>query len=380
MTTDEGAGRVIDDRLRQLLIEQGFLHSHDGHILRSRSGSSMPWMFYSPAVALSNEGLTLMASALLDRLQGFRSTQLASYGVSALPLLGACVAAGAGRYTGLIVRREAKPYGARRQIDGPLDRKSPVVLIDDAISSGTAIRDGIQAVEAAGLVVEGVVAIVDFAAGVVEWLSAAGYRVATVFDVWRDLEMSNEPAPAPVESTAPGRSDRLPDGLPAAEVAKRVAHCYRSCGLIPRPPAQLDVEYPYTGGVFVSVRRRSDGIRLVRTGLSAPRAAEASSLADAVVWAACQACRSDAVAAVRDLTDVKFASRCLVRLNPFSHATSTLASRGRLREPWVISASLDSRCQIRRTTTTRSSNCVTRNGHFGAPNRLTCSAKPYIVR
>ena len=45
----------------------------------------MPWMFYSPAVALSNEGLTLMASALLDRLHGFRSRQLATYGVSALP-------------------------------------------------------------------------------------------------------------------------------------------------------------------------------------------------------------------------------------------------------------------------------------------------------
>ena len=205
------------------------------------------------------------------------------------------------------MRREAKPYGARRQIDGPLDRNSPVVLIDDAISSGTAIRDGIQAVEAAGLVVEGVVAIVDFAAGVVEWLSAAGYRVATVFDVWRDLEMSDQPAPVAVEPTAPGRSDQLPDGLPAAEVAKRVAHCYRTSGSIPGPPAQLDVEYPYTGGVFVSVRRRSDGIRLVRTGLSASRAAEVSSLADAVVWAAYHACRSDAVAAVQDLTDVKFA-------------------------------------------------------------------------
>jgi orotate phosphoribosyltransferase len=292
--------------LRRLLLERGFLYARDGHVLRSRSGLAMPWMLYSPAVSLTHDGLTLMSSVILEQLREFRSRQLATFGLSALPLLGACVAGSQGRYTGLIVRREAKRYGAARRIDGPLDRGSSVVLIDDAISSGTAMRDGIQALEAEGIVVEGAVAVVDFGAGVIEWLRATGYRVTTVFDVSHDLGKFDR-FEAAGQGPAPMRTDPLPDGLAPAEAVRRVAEVYRATGMVPRPPTKLDTEYPHAGGVFVSVRRRSDGVRLVRTGLLEAVASAVPSVADAVVQAAFKACTSDPVTAIDDLHDVKFA-------------------------------------------------------------------------
>ncbi len=302
---DPPPGRDHREALRKLLAERGFLHASEGLVLRTRSGSPMPWILYSTGVSLTGQGLTLMTAVILDRLREFRSTQLATFGVSAIPLVAACVATD-DRYTGLVVRREAKPYGAMRRIDGPLDKNVPVVVVDDAIASGTAMRDAINALEAEGVTVEGAVAVVDFKAGVVEWLAAAGYRCATVFDVWRDLR------PPPVGATtdssnAPAGTERLPDGLSPAEVARQVVANYRSKGSIPRPPGQLDAEYDYAGGVFVSARRRSDNWRLVRIGVAESTAASAPSAAAAVVQAAHRAAESKELTELDDLTEVKFA-------------------------------------------------------------------------
>ncbi len=318
--------------LRQSLMERGFLHTSDGHDLRTRSGAPMPWILYSPAVTLTPEGLTASASVILDRLRGFRSTQLATYGLSALPLLGACVAMAGGRYKGLIIRREVKPYGAGRRIDGPLERDRPVVLIDDAISSGTAMRDGIRALEEQGIEVEGAVALVDFGAGVTEWLSAAGYRVVTALNVWRDLNVPRSAAAGAAESAEPPWTAPLPDGLSPAEVARRVAVMVRSSGQVPRPPSALDAEYPNCGGVFVSVRRRSDDLRLVRAGLAEVAAAATASVADAVVRAAHKVAASATLAAVDDLNDVKFAVSLLGPATPIQvcdirHRDTALAAR-----------------------------------------------------
>ncbi|HZO61844.1 MAG TPA: response regulator, partial [Gaiellaceae bacterium] len=94
--------------------------------------------------------MTLAASVLLERLRDFRSTQLATYGLSAIPLVAACVAAGGGRYSGAVIRREPKAYGAGRRIDGALERGRPVVVVDESISSGTSVYEAARALEAEG--------------------------------------------------------------------------------------------------------------------------------------------------------------------------------------------------------------------------------------
>ncbi|MFL6233530.1 MAG: hypothetical protein ACJ76N_10390 [Thermoanaerobaculia bacterium] len=110
-----------------------------------RDGSSAPWMFYSWGISLTARGAQLAAACFLERLRGFESTQIATFGYTGMPLLSACVLLGGGRYEGLCIREKRKGYGSCRHIEGNIDRSRPVVVLDDSLSSGTSMRQAIQA-------------------------------------------------------------------------------------------------------------------------------------------------------------------------------------------------------------------------------------------
>jgi len=255
------------ERLRQLLAEKAFVTSADGRELRDRSGASVPWLYYGGEVILSAEGASLMASVVLERLVTFEATQIATCGVSAIPLLATCVAFGSGRYSGLVVRKELKRHGVARRIDGPVDRSRPVVVVDDTISSGTTLYETFCALEAEGLRVEGAVCLIEFSGyGAREWLTARGYRLETVYDVWRDLGRSGARVAPQRPAFAPWSADQVPAGLSPAMVARHVGEHLLRTGTLPLPPISLDRPVDASGGTFVSIRRRSDDVRLVRAG------------------------------------------------------------------------------------------------------------------
>ena len=216
---------------------------------------------------MSGHGLRLAARCLLDQLETFSSTQLAGHGMTALPLVSACVLEGDGRYTGLGVRKERKRYLSGRRIEGTLDLRRPVVVIDDSLSSGTALHDAIAALESEGAEVEGAVALVGFPGrGGLEWATARGYRVETLLEIGADLGMSLHTAPDPLPPLPAATNVALPDGLAPAVLARRVAEHVLRFGTVPTPPTWLDQPYDPRGGVFVSFRRRSDDHRLARDG------------------------------------------------------------------------------------------------------------------
>src|SRR5919199_3502824 len=105
--------------LLRLLRSEGILSAQPGRPVVDRRGDPAPWMFYSWNVTLTAPGAQLAARCVLDTLTTFQSTQLATYGYTAVPLLSACVLMGGGRYTGLCIRESPKGYGSGRQIEGP---------------------------------------------------------------------------------------------------------------------------------------------------------------------------------------------------------------------------------------------------------------------
>ena len=76
-------------------------------------------MLYCWPLTMTGSGAALVADEMLATLAGFEGTQLAAYGVGAVPLMTACLMRGGDRYRGLTVRSEPKQYGARRQIEAP---------------------------------------------------------------------------------------------------------------------------------------------------------------------------------------------------------------------------------------------------------------------
>lgn len=257
------------EALRRLLKEKGILRAGPGQPIRGRDGTRAPWMFYSWNCSLTSEGSALAGRCLLDRLQSFRGKQLACYGYTGVPLMAACILLSEGKYTGLAIREARKEHGSLRQIEGPADRRYPVVIIDDSLSSGTSLRRAIQALEAEGFQVEGALALVNFPfRGGMEWASALGYRVEAIFDAWEDLA-------APRPSVIPGyrrlaselwAEERVPDALHPAIAARHVAEFYLNYGRMARPPTRFDRSYDGRGGVYVSFRERHSDHRLARDG------------------------------------------------------------------------------------------------------------------
>jgi AMMECR1 domain-containing protein len=266
-TGERGLAPSPREALRELLSRQGILWSSAKEVIRGRDGTPAPWAFYSWGLSLTAEGLRLAAICLLDRLRGFGATQLASIGYTGLPLLSACVLMGEGRYTGLCIRDRRKEYLSGRRIEGVFDRARPVVIIDDSLSSGTALHSAIRAIEEAGGTVEGAVALTHFPGrGGLEWANGAGYRTEVLFDIWTDLGMNatapEPPVPAPIAwSTSPA-----PEGLHPAHLARLTARSWLATGLAPLPPRSLDASYDPNGGVFVSFRTRDGDQRLARDG------------------------------------------------------------------------------------------------------------------
>lgn len=270
ITQDQERLQSGDEELRALLASKAILHSAPNQQLVSRDGRSLPWMFWSWGVSLTERGSRLLARSILKRLAAFESRQLASHGYTSLPLTAACVLASDGECSALCVRDRPKAYGARRLVEGIGDRRKPVVIIDDSLSSGTSLMRAIAALEADGWFVEGTIAVVHFPGrGGAEWARARGYRVETIFDIWSDLEM-------PVPAYMPGwrrvpvqweSESCVPDGQHPAVAARKVATHFLNTGKALLPSKTLDIPNGEgRGGVYVSLRHRDSDFRIARDG------------------------------------------------------------------------------------------------------------------
>lgn len=80
----------------------------------------------------------------------------------------------------LFVRKQAKTYGTCKLAEGPDFRDRRVVLVEDVVTTGGAVRDAVQVLREQGAVVEVVVCAIDRSAEGTEPLSDVGLDVRAV--------------------------------------------------------------------------------------------------------------------------------------------------------------------------------------------------------
>jgi orotate phosphoribosyltransferase len=101
------------------------------------------------------------------------------------PALGAvALAASAAMASGvpfIIVRDEAKGYGTGNRLEGLYEPGELVCLVEDVVTSGGALRDAVEAVRAAGLVVRHAVCVVDREEGGADALARLGVRLTALY-------------------------------------------------------------------------------------------------------------------------------------------------------------------------------------------------------
>jgi len=100
--------------------------------------------------------LGLIASAFADRVGEER---LAGVALGAVPLVAATAVETDRPY--VIVRKEAKAYGTGNRIEGEFEAGEEVVVLEDIATTGQSAIDAVEALRAAGAVVERVLVVVD---------------------------------------------------------------------------------------------------------------------------------------------------------------------------------------------------------------------------
>ncbi|HMF58294.1 MAG TPA: AMMECR1 domain-containing protein [Pyrinomonadaceae bacterium] len=251
--------------LLQHLRRDGILFRSPTQPVLSRDGTSARWMLDSLAVTLAPRGAELAGRCILELLKKFEGRQLATYGMTAVPILQSCILQSGGLYSGLLIRKERKKHGSLKLIEGKIDPAEPVVLVDDSISSGTCMTEACERLEEAGLRVEGGVALVRFGwYGGYALMQERGYHVESVYDIWEDfiyhMDGEEKPLRNPSKWFPEFRHSRryAPERLHPSRLARLVIEEYLSTGELLGAPEQLDKEYDSSGGVWVSVRSSED--------------------------------------------------------------------------------------------------------------------------
>jgi uridine monophosphate synthetase len=129
------------------------------------------------------------AAAYADILDGLKFERLAALPYAALPVATAISLQRA--WPVLYPRKEVKSYGTRAEIEGPYRPGERVVVIDDLATTGESKFEAIEKLEAAGLIVEDVVVLIDRQSGAAQALTGrrcrmhAVFTLATLLDYWQ---------------------------------------------------------------------------------------------------------------------------------------------------------------------------------------------------
>ncbi len=181
--------RYDRDALIQLIKEQAL--EHGDFVLAS--GKRANFYLDCRKVTLDARGANLIAAGMLELLQHDLPDAVGGMAIGADPITAAILTLAGQRgmdLKGFIVRKESKAHGTGRIVEGPVSAGQSAVVVEDVVTTGGSSLRAIEHVEAAGLHVKRVLAIVDRLTGGREAFAEQGYELTTLLTV-RDLGIND---------------------------------------------------------------------------------------------------------------------------------------------------------------------------------------------
>lgn len=150
------------------------------------SGKKASFYLDCRRVTLDSAGANLIAQGMLDLLGDQLPDAVGGMAIGADPITAAIITV-AGQQgkplRGFIVRKEAKTHGKGRDVEGPVQAGDRVVIVEDVVTTGGSSLQAIEKVEAAGLRVQGVLAVIDRLEGGAEAFAARGFALRTLLTI-----------------------------------------------------------------------------------------------------------------------------------------------------------------------------------------------------
>ena len=174
---NEGQRRT---RLIELIKQRSF---QEGPAFKLASGKTSTFYFNMKPTMLDSEGAWLIASLILDRLEGVEADMIGGLEMGAVPIAAsvAAVAHTRGRkLPAFFVRKQAKEHGTQALIEGLPKGDSmagkKVVVVEDVTTTGGSALKAAEALNEAGAEVVRVITIVDRLDGAAESFAGAGLK------------------------------------------------------------------------------------------------------------------------------------------------------------------------------------------------------------
>jgi orotate phosphoribosyltransferase len=164
------------------------------------SGRKSSYYIDARTVTLSSEGAYLCARVILDLIKDKKVSAIGGPSVGADPILGAIATLSHIERIPIktfIIRKELKPHGRKREIEGPdLKKGEEVILIDDVVTTGESLIRSMRILKGMGINVKEAICLVDRQEGAEENLKREGLKLISIFkskDFLRALKKSKNP-------------------------------------------------------------------------------------------------------------------------------------------------------------------------------------------
>ena len=154
------------------------------------SGAETEYYVDAKRAILLPEGFRALGELVADAAREWDATAVGGMTMGADPVACAALAGGAD-VKAFFVRKEAKQHGLARRVEGPfLTDADRCLVVEDVVTTGGSTVKAIEALQAEGRTIVGVVSVLDRLAGGAERIEAAAgapYRaLATIDDVYPD--------------------------------------------------------------------------------------------------------------------------------------------------------------------------------------------------
>lgn len=152
------------------------------------SGKKASYYLDGKQVTLDPTGARLVAEGMLDLLvaSGPLPTAVGGMAIGADPITAAVVTMSSVRDTplkGFLVRKESKGHGTNKFVEGPVQPGDTVVIVEDVVTTGGSSLQAIERVEAFGMKVVGVLAVIDRMEGGAEAFAKRGYPLSSLLTI-----------------------------------------------------------------------------------------------------------------------------------------------------------------------------------------------------
>jgi len=148
------------------------------------SGQKSNYYINGKLVALTSDGLALMAEFFLREIEGENIDAIGGMVIGADPIVGAILTLADRKglkLDGFLVRKEPKGHGTRSQVEGPVKDGARVVIIEDVSTTGGSSKKAIDALKELNCEIVKVITLVDRQQGAAENFANWGYKFSSIF-------------------------------------------------------------------------------------------------------------------------------------------------------------------------------------------------------